>query len=56
MIHYIIQIRNAADHGADPDENGQAWDISEDTAQFYPLIITSIIKDIVNYKNGLLIV
>lgn len=56
MIHYVIQIRNAADHGTDSDENGQVWDISEDTAQFYPLIITSLIKDIVNYKSGSLIV
>ncbi len=56
MIHYIIQVRNAADHGADPDENGQVWDISDDTAQFFPLIVSNIIKDIVKYKNGTLIV
>ena len=56
MIKYIIQIRNAADHGADPDENGKVWSISDDTAQFLPLIVTNLIKDIVSYKNGKLLV
>lgn len=52
MIQYIIQIRNAADHGADPNEGGKIWNISDDTAQFFPMIVTSIIRDIVFYKNG----
>ncbi len=56
MIQYIVQIRNAADHGADPDEGGGVWDISDETAQFYPLLVTNIIKDIFAYKNGSLIV
>lgn len=56
MIHYIIQIRNAADHGADSDENGRVWNISDETAQFYPLIISGIIKDIFEYKNGRLLI
>lgn len=56
MIQYVIQIRNAADHGADVDENGQVWDISEDTANFFPFIVANLIKDIVNYKNGTLLV
>lgn len=56
MIQYIMQIRNAAEHGADSDEDGQVWTISDDTAQFFPLIIANLIKDIVNYMNGKLIV
>lgn len=56
MIQYIIQIRNAADHGADSNEGGRVWDISDDSAQFYPMIVSSIIRDIVFYKNGNIIV
>lgn len=56
MIQYVIQIRNAADHGADPDENGKVWSIADDTAQFVPLIVANLIKDIVSYKNGKLAV
>lgn len=56
MIQYIIQIRNAADHGADSNEGGRVWDISDDSAQFYPMIVSSIIRDIVSYKNGNIIV
>lgn len=56
MIHYVNQIRNAADHGADADEGGRVWDISDETAQFYPLIISGLIKDIFAYKNGNLVV
>lgn len=56
MINYIIQIRNSADHGADPAENGRIWDISDDTAQFFPLIVASIIKNIVKYKNGFIVI
>lgn len=46
MIEYIGQIRNAADHGADPNENGATWQISDDTAMMYPLIVATLIKDI----------
>lgn len=55
-MQYVIQIRNAADHGADVDENGQVWDISDDTANFFPFIVANLIKDIVSYKNGTLLV
>lgn len=55
MIQYIIQIRNSADHGADSDEGGKVWTISDDTAQFFPLIIANLIKNIVEYKNGNLV-
>lgn len=56
MIHYVNQIRNAADHGADANEGGRIWNISDETAQFYPLIISGLIKDIFAYKNGTLLV
>lgn len=56
MINYISQIRNAADHGADANEGGKVWDISDETAQFYPLIISSLIRDIFAYKNGQLLI
>lgn len=56
MIEYIGQIRNAADHGSDPDEGNQIWNISDETAQMYPLIITTVIKDVFLYTNGKLYV
>lgn len=56
MIQYIIQIRNAADHGADPDEGGNVWEISDDTAYMYPIIVANIIKDIFHYTKGELLV
>lgn len=56
MIEYIAQVRNASDHGSNPDENNQTWSVSEETAQIYPIIVTSLIKDIFSYINGKLIV
>jgi len=56
MINYIIQIRNSADHGADHEENRKIWDISDDTARFLLLIVASIIKSIVKYKNRFIVV
>lgn len=56
MINYIIQIRNSADHGADPNEGGKIWDISDDTAQFFPFIVASIIKNIIKYRSGIIVV
>lgn len=56
MISYIGQIRNAADHGADPEEAGQMWEISEETAYTYPIIVANIIKNIVERENGKLYV
>jgi hypothetical protein len=52
MIQYICQIRNAADHGADPDEGGSIWDISNESAQMYPIVVASIIKNIVFRESG----
>lgn len=56
MIDYINQVRNAVDHGADIDEGGKVWALSEDTAQLYPMIVSSVIKDIVFRENGTLLV
>lgn len=56
MIQYIGQVRNAADHGTDADEDGQTWAISEDTALLYPILVTSIVKDIYYYQHGRIIV
>lgn len=56
MISYIGQVRNAADHGIDIDENGQAWNVSCLTATTYPILVASLIKNIVEYLNGNLIV
>lgn len=56
MIGYIGQVRNAADHGTDPDEDGKTWTVSEDTALLYPILVTSIIKDIYYYQHGSIIV
>ena len=53
MIHYIIQVRNGADHGADADEGGKVWNISEGTAHIFPIIVGSVIKNIVlREENG----
>lgn len=46
MIEYIGQVRNAADHGADPQENNQVWSISDETARIYPCLVAQIIKAI----------
>lgn len=56
MINYIGQVRNAADHGTDPDEDGKTWSISEDTALLYPILVTSVIKDIYYYQHGRIVV
>ena len=53
MIDYIGQIRNAADHGADSDENNQMWTVTVETATLYPCIVAVVIKDIyVRHING----
>lgn len=45
-LEFVGQVRNAADHGADPDENNQVWTISNETARIYPCIIAALIKAI----------
>lgn len=52
MIEYIGQVRNAADHGADNDENGQMWTVTRDTALLYPCVVATVIKDMLQRENG----
>ena len=54
MIDYIGQIRNAADHGGDVDENGQMWNVSKETACIYPIIVSRIIKSILLRDVGVI--
>lgn len=54
MIDYIGQVRNAADHGADSDENNQMWTISAETAALYPCIVAITIKGIFNRDNSII--
>lgn len=54
MIDYIGQVRNAADHGADADENGLMWSVTKDTALIYPCIVAVVIKNILQRDNGLI--
>lgn len=54
MIEYIGQIRNAADHGADSDENNQTWAVSNETATIYPCIVAITIKGMFNRNNGVI--
>ncbi|MBQ4562684.1 MAG: hypothetical protein IJA55_10195 [Clostridia bacterium] len=56
MIDYIGQVRNAADHGADVDENGQMWTVTRDTALIYPCIVAITIKNILERDNGSIVV
>ena len=46
MIEYIGQVRNAADHGSDSDENGSTWTVSDETAAVFPTIVAIVIKGI----------
>ncbi len=52
MIDYIGQVRNAADHGADSDENGLMWTVTRDTALIYPCIVAIVIKNILQRDYG----
>lgn len=54
MIHYVAQVRNAADHGSDPDEDGKIWNMSEETVHLFPILVVSLVKDIYNYRRGIL--
>lgn len=53
MIEYIAQVRNAADHGSDPDDEHLMWSISEETAILYPRVIACAIKSICLRENGM---
>lgn len=52
MIEFIGQVRNAADHGAEPDENNQMWIVTDETAMIYPCIVAIVIKGIYTYESG----
>lgn len=52
MAEYISQVRNAVDHGSDADEGGKVWAISEDTAQIFPMLVSTVIKGIVLREKG----
>lgn len=54
IIEYIGQVRNAADHGADADENGKMWTITKETALVYPCIVAITIKNILQRENGII--
>ncbi len=47
----IGNIRNAADHGIDPDVNA-AWDIDEQTGVVFPFLCTSFIAAVENHRKG----
>ena len=48
IIEYIGQVRNAAEHGSDANENNMTWSVSKETAIMYPLIVASAIKNILH--------
>lgn len=52
MIEFIGQIRNAADHGEDIDEQNQVWSIAKETAILYPRIVAILIRDIFYRQSG----
>jgi hypothetical protein len=52
MVEYIGQVRNAADHGSDPDENSQMWNVTNETAMLYPCIVAIAIKGIFLRETG----
>jgi hypothetical protein len=51
FMTYIGHIRNAADHGIDP-EIGLEWDITPDSARLSVFVLLSGIKSIVAFKEG----
>jgi hypothetical protein len=56
MVNYIVQVRNAVEHGADSDEGGKIWGISEETASIFPILVTTTIKNILQREDGILYV
>ncbi len=54
IIEYIGQIRNAAEHGCDANENGLMWTITKETALIYPCVVAILIKNIIQRDNGLI--
>lgn len=57
MLKYLGHVRNAADHGTDPDPDvGHTWDISYTTAIEYVHIAQSVIKAVVAHLHGRFVV
>lgn len=48
---YLGHVRNAADHGVDPDI-GQAWVVTENTGRQYVGVACSFIEAVVSYEDG----
>jgi hypothetical protein len=54
-VHLIGHIRNATDHGGDPDEGNRSWQVTPPTARLMILTVLSSIHSIVLYrKRGIL--
>jgi len=51
MLKYLGHVRNAADHGTDP-EIKRVWEISQTTAIEYVHVAQSLISDLVAFLNG----
>lgn len=54
VFEYIGQVRNAADHGADSSEHNLTWMISKETAIIFPMIVASLIKNVIQRDNGII--
>jgi hypothetical protein len=50
-IQLIGQIRNAADHGGDPDEGNRRWQIAHQTTHLMALAMLSSIRSITCYRR-----
>jgi hypothetical protein len=55
IVKYLGHIRNAADHGIDPDI-GHQWDIRDSTAIEYVHVTLTAIRDLVDAKNSRFVV
>lgn len=50
-IEYIGQMRNAVDHGVDPDENSNMWEVRIETAMIYPILVATTIRNILDREE-----
>jgi hypothetical protein len=55
MLKYLGHVRNAAEHGIDPDINAM-WDISESTAREYVYVAISTINGCVAFNGNLFVI
>lgn len=51
VCKYIGHIRNAADHGADPDI-GAPWEVSAQTGRNYVFVAIMLIRAMISHQNG----